>query len=453
MKNDVQYDIKPLKFINTPFWFIASLVIVVSLYEETLFGPAIFASVVLISFFHFRALTPLIAFPTFIGLNSEFMHRFFYVGNISIPWKVPLLLCIIIYVVNHILRKKPLVNFAISPYFYIGWLTYIIFVSFKTGSFSFPLCVFISLLFGLSLASQIFVNETKDNSRFLLILFFFSILFMMAVGYLEIATERTFLLSKWAQEERYRFGIMRMGSTVADSNFLCATLISSLFIFNTTPFKTILTPVKSACINILIVSQIILTYSRTGLLILVSGLLFVLLLRSKHSKIMLAVTLPIAVFAANTVLSQLLNVDTDSNAARFYVNNLAFRLFLDNPIFGIGLGNFTQFSADTTDSVVGALETMNSYLALLTSGGLISLFFYLGYIWVIFSKSKRLLPSDRSLFLIGFFSYNVFIFTIDSFYIYLTWIFPSILLALIAITPKTSPMDNIKSDLSLQHNT
>jgi len=444
--SEIRLETKPFAFINSPLWLIAALTIVLSLYDETLLGPAIFVSLISISLLHYRNLTPLIAFPTFIGINSEFMHKFIFIGNFSFSWKVPLLLCIIIYVLNFIYRQKKLNSFAVSPYFSMGWLVYLLFVSFKTQSFSFSPYAFVGLLFGLSIASQLFANENRENSRFLLILFFLSVLFMILVGYVEVIFERTFLMSQWAQEERYRFGIMRIGSTVADSNFLCSILLPSLFIFNTTPFKKIITPSKVVFVNVIIVLQIFLTFSRTGMVLFFIGLSLLFILRSKHAKLLFIGLLPVVFFVAYKVMPLLMDVDINSNAARGFVNNLAFNTFLENPLFGIGLGNFTSVSEQYTDSVVGALDTMNTYMSLLTSGGIISLCFYLVYIGFIYNKSKLLTSYDRRLFLVGFLLYNMFIYTIDSFFIYFTWIFPAILLALIHhSTDKKSEKDNSKS--------
>lgn len=428
---DIRHAIKPFALINTPLWLIAALAIVVSLYDETVLGPAIFLAIFSISLLHFRNLTPLIAFPTFIGINAQFMHTDFFLGHFSIPWKVPLLLCVIVYMLNLIFRKKRMGGFAVSPLFFLGWLAYLLFVSFKTHSFSFPLYFFVSLLFGLSIASQLFVNENREKGRFLLLLFFFSVLFLMLAGYAELILDRTFLLSQWAQEERYRYGIMRIGSTVADSNYLCSMLIPSLFIFNTTPFKKILPPQITAFVNILIVAQIIFTFSRTGLVIFFTGTLLLFSLRLKYAKTFIAASLPIMLFFVYKIIDILLTVDLSSNTTRRFVNDLSLKVFIDNPIFGIGIGNFTKITEKLTNSVVGALDTMNTYASIVVSGGIISLLFYIGYIWLIYKKSKNLPSHDRILFLIAFFSYNIFIFTLDSFFIYFTWVFPSILLALI----------------------
>lgn len=429
--NDTQLETKQYVFGSTPWWLIASLMIVVSLYEDSLFGPSLFISIIMISIFHFRNLTPLIAFPTFIGINSEFMHKSFSVGHLSIPWKVPLFLFVVIFCLNAFFRQKRLQGMVVSPYYFAGWLIYLLLVSLKAHTLSLPPYVFVGLLFGLSIASQLFVNENRDNGRFFLILFFFSILFMVIVGYVEVISEKTFLMSQWAQEERYRFGLMRIGSTVADSNYLCSILIPSLFIFNTSPFKKILTPPVVVLINVVITLQIVLTFSRTGLLLFIIGVFLIFILKSKHAKVLLSVSLPVVVLLVFKVIPLLMEVDLNSNSARMYVNKLAFSTFMDSPIFGIGLGSFLNVSEQFTDSVVGALDTMNTYMALLTSGGLINLIFYLGYIWFIYNKSKQLLPYDRKLFLVGFFLYNAFIYTIDSFFIYFTWIFPAVLLALI----------------------
>lgn len=53
---------------------------------------------------------------------------------------------------------------------------------------------------------------------------------VVLVGVLELALQRTFFYSAWTGAERYRYGMLRIGSTAADPNYICLVLVPLLLV-------------------------------------------------------------------------------------------------------------------------------------------------------------------------------------------------------------------------------
>lgn len=413
-------------------WLVGALGLTVGLFEPTLLGVAIVLSSIVCALLVSRSSAVLVGVPLFVALNSEFLHTYFNLGSLGIPWKILLILLVALYFVDFVLNKKRFPRFIISPLFFAAWGSYLLWGSVSTHTFRPSLYIFLFFLFFLCIVSEMFTSESSENGEKFIRFFVFSVLFMALVGYVEVFLQRTFFLSGWATEERFRYGIMRIGSTTGDANFFCSYLIPTVFIINVSSVKRVFSAPVVRALTFIFSILVVLTFSRTGILIFVFMFFVLCLTWQKSAKLLLATILPaILAFGIIYILPTILDVDVNSNAARIYVNNLAYNVFLNHPLTGIGLGNFTEISAQYTFSVVGALETMNTYTLLLTSGGILNLIFFLVYIGTIIKKSKSLSNRDRILFLLGIGSYCAFIYTIDSFYIYYTWLFPSLLCALI----------------------
>lgn len=94
------------------------------------------------------------------------------------------------------------------------------------------------------------------------------------VGIIEFAMQETFFYTTWTGEERYRFGILRIGSTVSDPNYVCMMLIPlfllSFFLYkelNQSKYKIYAFSYGILCI---------LTMSRTGWLCMMVAVYFVI---------------------------------------------------------------------------------------------------------------------------------------------------------------------------------
>lgn len=53
---------------------------------------------------------------------------------------------------------------------------------------------------------------------------------VVLVGLLELVLHRTFFYSAWTGAERYRYGMLRIGSTAADPNYICLILVPLLLV-------------------------------------------------------------------------------------------------------------------------------------------------------------------------------------------------------------------------------
>lgn len=282
--------------------------------------------------------------------------------------------------------------------------------------------------------TQLKTNTRLNNADRVIVSFLSGIVFMLLIAYLELIIGKTFFYHLWSGGERYRYGIMRVGSTVADPNNVCFNLIPFLFLVSTECTKRLLYKQYIRLIQILTVAMIFLSGSRTGAVAFIAGLMFYFL--GKKRAILLSL---IPIFIAlesvlNSMVSNLRAIDEDSSNFREYINRNALLLFKNNMIFGVGPGNIVN---KINLTIAGAssrnVNTMNTYLYYLVGFGIVGFAFFIAYYiltvlpdlkaWIILKKVK----SDQLLRISACISILLLIYTLDTANFAIVWLLPAVL--------------------------
>jgi len=280
----------------------------------------------------------------------------------------------------------------------------------------------------------------------------------VAVAITKFLIGSTFYAHVWQEGERYNeIGFLSIGSTVADSNFLslCVLPVIPLLFYlkNTSKRKEI----YWFLVLIFIIFTII-VFSRTGVLLL--GVVLILLsidklVTKKSMRVYSAFfALMISVFIIMNLNSEngLLDFFAASNSNdssisyRSLILILLIMSFWENPLFGIGSGQFKEISLELT-SQFGAthgIDTspMNTYLGTLAELGLIGLIFLIAYLRFFFNLTILGLDKDKT----NIFKYmSISVLVIIIYLFMLDAMFLSIVIVLFALIGALSP--KIKSYL------
>lgn len=217
---------------------------------------------------------------------------------------------------------------------------------------------------------------------------------IVLVGLLELAIQDTFYYKLWALENRYRNGIMRMGSTVSDPNFMCFVLSPCLgILFYMRQIRTekflYMFSLMAFCV------VIVLTQSRTGLLTMLAiGFVFIYtkIYQWTKNNSMYRWLSYIIIFCCGLtgvlilLPSLTLNMSDDSFSGRFYVILATFEIVARHPILGLGFGKYIteiapilQTKYDIT-SLIGFQNPMNTLLQITVDIGLFGLLLY-SFMW------------------------------------------------------------------------
>lgn len=218
---------------------------------------------------------------------------------------------------------------------------------------------------------------------------------IVIVGLVEFAIQDTFYYKLWAMESRYRNGILRVGSTVSDPNFMCFVLTPCLSIL-TYLGKERESRVSYSFLFLLFCGVIALTQSRTGLLTMLLTCAVVLytkiykLIQNNYlyrlfSYFILFLGICISLILIIPNLS--LNMSDLSFSGRWYVVLAALEIIWKSPVFGIGFGKFItkvepilRIKYGIT-SEIGFQNPMNTVLQILVDVGLIGFAFFAA-IWI-----------------------------------------------------------------------
>jgi len=293
-----------------------------------------------------------------------------------------------------------------------------------------PITTFITILF-IMILSYAMQGVASEKSAEVVKVFYYSILIMCVIAYIELIIGQTFFYSRWISESRYRYNILRVGSTVADPNFLATLLVVSLCLFQTRAFKDIIGKKRIRLVSMLMILMIVLTTSRTALITL--ALVFVFIIALEYKPIIL-ILFPILLFLLPNIFSifdnMISNSFVESTNFRNYVVGTSLSLWYQNPIFGLGWGsglsNLRAILGDTTD-------TMNTYIYLLLSGGVVSLISYVFYIIMLVKnyiiKLLRMGKGDSIYIVAAMIAWSIMAYSLDLYYMFFLWFFPAILIA------------------------
>lgn len=167
--------------------------------------------------------------------------------------------------------------------------------------------------------------------------------------------------------------------------------------------------------------NLILSLSRTGYLMFVV-LIFVLIWKKLNMffKILaiIAVVLIFTTYLSGLNVHDLLEVD-DSFKQRFGSLFTAYKLTMENPIIGIGIGNF-QFYAKAMGLDYGDVFSLFFYI--LVSGGVTSLIFF---IWFCTSIHKNLKPAHKVIWIVALVGWG----TVAAYNLPYIWVFLGIVVA------------------------
>ncbi|MGG4000396.1 O-antigen ligase family protein [Anoxybacillus kestanbolensis] len=326
-----------------------------------------------------------------------------YLGTekfLNIPIKyLLLLLSIYLFIIIILINKN---NFQLSiKSFNINLLILFIYLflhSLLITRLPYSSIIYISFNFVLVLFIFLLIKEKKDLSSFLIILVL-SAIGQAGIGIWEFAQGKTLYYEQWAGT-RYREGIMRIGSTAADPNFLCFSLIPII------PIIFYLKRKNNKFMNlfynlslILISCVVFITYSRIGWISIILTYILILSRMFKINKLLKFIfTIFIISMLAFEYLPKLnLSLNDSSFKVRLYTQLLALKLFLYNPLFGIGISKFNLFSGDFLWKYYGInMElpptTMNTYLQVLVETGLIGMLLFIS---VIISCLKKLVRNRK----------------------------------------------------------
>ena len=399
-------------------------------------GFLIFMSLVSIILFITKDIYSLVFISLFILINNQLLGANFKIGPmyISVKWiTYPFIgICFLSILLDGKYKKFKNSNKITKNMYILGYI-YMLFVNIINKNINIDFSITVLYFFAIGMILQILVNSDEKYSRALIKAYFISIAAIVIVGYIELIIGKTFFLSKWTLEERYRFGIMRIGSTVGDGNFMCLLLIPSYVLFKSKAFSNVINKIIINLFRILIFIQVIITTSRTGLLVLLIVQCLMYLYKYKYLLGMFISSTIITIPYINKLAYNLYNTDLGSNFARETMSELAHNIWINNIYFGIGFGNFANISKQyTVGAIVDALQTMNTYYFILTSSGILGLILYVLYIIITIKEDliKFFRSKESSYIVIAIIGWSIMVSTLDAFYIIFLWMIPSLVMAI-----------------------
>jgi len=221
----------------------------------------------------------------------------------------------------------------------------------------------------------------------------FKALFMSAIamslfGLFEVGAGRTFFYSAWTLTERYRFGIIRMGSTAGDPNYICFYIIPliplGLYFYR----KATNSRARYAALlgTVILVATSIMTFSRIGylsLLIILSffsyGKLAKRIMHNKIARIYLMLTFllitGLTLVKGYDYLSSVFSGALGSSKTRIKALLVSMDHIGQHPFAGLGYMKLEAFNARYVHSPLtptGGVSAMNSYVKIMAENGVIT---------------------------------------------------------------------------------
>lgn len=362
-------------------------------------------------------------------LNSELMNGAYLFISIR---RITLIFCGIYLVLNIINSKKS--HLLVPIWFYIIWFGYLFinaFVIHTGGSITDILSVLYMMLTSIILQDK--ANSNVASSEKLIIAVTVGFSFIVIIAYLELLIGRTFFYSTWTEGERYRNGILRVGSTVSDPNNVCFFLVPFVFLSETAAFKKVLPTYYRIMLKWPTIILILLTSSRIGWIALILGLLCYLLAKRKIILICVLLSVFLLINSVMTLLENILNLYEESTSFRLFIIENALELWQQNFLFGVGRNNIISSIGLADD---GVINTMNTYVYMLSGVGIIGFIIYILY-WIILSRKDFVLwisnsveNKDVLLKLTSIICLLMIAYTLDTFYMMNMWIMPAIIIAI-----------------------
>lgn len=320
-------------------------------------------------------------------------------------------------------------SFFLFLYLTLQSLFYFFFTEYNKISFLFIIYNFLVIL--------IFYLVIQDKQDFVIFMHMLVIsAFAQAlIGIGELISGHTIYYEKWAGV-RQRDGILRIGSTAGDPNFLCFYLVPIVPIigFFVSEIKSIFLKTFYFLVGLTILFVIVITNSRIGLISLFM-LVGIFVFKKTKFNIILKITvffIPIFLLVIDYIPKLNFNFSDASFQARFYTQLVGLKLFLSNPLIGIGLDNFTNYSDKILWSsyrvyMEMAPTTMNTYMQIIVEGGILGfIIFLLNIIGIIKGIQVIAVTYSKNFafwFTLSIISWIIIAFTLDGLFTPLLWIF------------------------------
>lgn len=267
-------------------------------------------------------------------------------------------------------------------------------------------------------------KEKKYIEDILSVIMVSAILFTLT-AYIELFCGKTFFYSLWAGAERYRNGILRVGSTQGDPNILGIFLAPSIFIIMTDKNKKMLGKNFNNTILLFMVLMLILTNSRMTLLSFILGMGAFYWLRGSHQKKSLVICGVAFTFLFSPCLFFFMFIyQAASSGQRVMLMGEAIKHWISNPFLGIGLDQFF---------IKTEWLTMNEYTKQLAEFGIFAFILYISFYIILiktfFSHRKymdKIKLHDASCVLAAIIAFMANSFSLDSYFYYIMWTFPAL---------------------------
>lgn len=277
----------------------------------------------------------------------------------------------------------------------------------------------------MSLAIVILIKDYKNLQDVFIISIVIAAIIFTGVAFFELFQGSTFFYHLWTNEgERYRNGIMRVGSTLGDPNTLAMYIVPIIFLLWTDRCKNILSSRFCRVLSIMMICMIVLSSSRTSLLSLCLGIILFLWFSGKsktqiYTLIIIFVTLIVSPF----ILPQIYNLDIASSGQRTMLVLLALKMWSNNMLFGIGLDNFMKLTY---------WMTMNEYVRQLVELGVFAFLEYIAFYGIFIKEyftycKKNVIVTkkrDASLIFAGMIAFAFNSISMESYFHYIMWILP-----------------------------
>ena len=172
------------------------------------------------------------------------------------------------------------------------------------------------------------------------------------LGVVEFALQRTFFYSSWTGSERYRYGIIRIGSTVSDPNYMCLMLVP-LILLAYYMLKKYRNKRYRICFWMYIAICVI-SMSRTGLLCMILAIYFIVrkyyfCKMKKNAKIIMNTILMLTVVGfLYELLGQFIGTSNRALISSNFTRNVSIQYGLQilkqNLWTGIGMNKFYDYA-------------------------------------------------------------------------------------------------------------
>jgi len=367
------------------FLFVASLIVFASNSLHFIFGLIFFVYLVLCFVRPFWGLLTYV----FLSLHTQLVGQ--QLGGLAI-YNILLFVIGSSYFIRYfreIYSKKNMAVLKNSFTLTIGLIISILLVSIFNGTTKYSSVVFFCLRIFVVIFIIGYSMRSERDLKVVLNTLILSGLCIILFGFFEIAIGRTVFYSAWTMAERYRMGIIRMGSTLGDPNYICFTIIPIIPIAH---YFFLISNTKKLrmyyVLSILVFSLgVLLSFSRIGYIVLVLYFFFYGYWKLiKKLNIVLKFTISFMIIALLS-LGFLRGVSyiSEKFEARSSTDTRvkAFKTSLDNyfvhPIIGVGferLEEMNAFHVKTKLTKTGGISAMNTFLKILAENGPFVLLFF-----------------------------------------------------------------------------